>query len=197
MTKSLRRAVDLSTILAAVALTAVLGWHFSGQFRRDQSVHATQESLRAFEKMLAMRSAAKDTALTKTGWPATIDVTWFAGAPPLNSLLTPDRPWVEVATPEEAHMRDPNTRAAVSYQTASFWYNPYLGIVRARVPYEFNDEKSRELYNQVNSTSVASIYGTEMPRFEEAIFGPPAELAGSRTEVAGASTEPEPVEQPE
>ncbi len=193
MTKSLRRAVDLSTIAAAIALTAMLAWHFSGEFRRDGQVQSVRDSLRSFEKMLSMRSAAKDTPLSRTGWPLTMEAQWFGDGAPLNSLLTPDRPWVEVATPEEGHLRDPNIRIAADFRTAAFWYNPQLGIIRARVPYEINDEFARELYNQVNGTTVASIYGTELPRFEAATYGPPAELAGSPAETAGG-TEPTPNE---
>lgn len=179
MTKPLRRAVDLSTIAAAIALTAMLAWHFTGEFRREGEVKAVRDNLRSFEKMIAMRAAAKDTPLSRTGWPLTLEAQWFNGSAPLNVLVTPDRPWVEVATPEESHLRDPNVRIAADIRTAAFWYNPHLGIIRARVPYEINDEKARELYNQINGTSVASIYGTELPRFEEAPYGPPAELAGT------------------
>jgi hypothetical protein len=184
MTKPLRRAVDLSTIVAAIALTAMLAWHFSGQFKREKEVQAVRESIREMEKMLAMRAAAKDTPLTRNGWPTSVDVTWFNGAPPLNVLVSPDRPWVEIAPEEEAHLRDPNLRVASDWRTAGFWYNPYLGIVRARVPYEINDERAREMYNQINGTSVASIYGTELPRLGDIPVGPPAELAGSPPEPA-------------
>lgn len=187
MTKPLRLAVDLSTIIAAIALTAMLAWHFSGQFKREKEVQSVRDGLRTFEKMLAVRAAAKDTPMTKTGWPESIDPKWFNGEAPLNGLLTPDRPWVEVATPAEAHLKDPNVRIASDYSIASFWYNPHLGIVRARVPYEINDENARDLYNEVNGTSVASIYGTELPRLDDVPYGPPAELADP-----GPQPEPDP-----
>lgn len=179
MSKSLRRAVDVSTVVAAIALTAMLGWHFSGEFRRDKEVQGVRDGLRSFEQMLAMRAAAKDTPLTKTGWPQSMEAQWFNGSPPVNTLVTPARPWVEIATPEEAHLRDPNIRVAADYRTAGFWYNPHLGIVRARVPYEINDEKARDLYNEINGTHLASIYGTEQPRLDDVPYGPPAELAGT------------------
>jgi hypothetical protein len=180
MSKSLRRAVDLSTIAAAVGLTAMLAWHFSGQFKREKEVQTVQDSLRRFDQMLSMRAAAKDTPMSGRGWPLTMDATWFGNDPPRNVLLTPDRPWIEVAAASEAHLKHPNIRVAADYKTAAFWYNPYQGILRARVPYEISDERAREMYNLINQTTVDSIYGTEMARQPEFDFvGPPVELAGT------------------
>lgn len=177
MSKPLRRAVDLSTFLAAITLLAVLGWHFSGQVRHDHEITSVRDGLRRFEQTLSMRAAAKDTAITARGWPTTIDSAWFGGDPPRNTLVTPERPWVEIAPPTEAHLRNPNVRIAGDWSTAGFWYNPYLGILRARVPYDISDERARNLYNLVNGTSVDSIYGVETEMPEDTFMGPPAELA--------------------
>lgn len=187
MTKPLRKAVDVSAIVAAIALAGILIWHFTGEMRRERDVQAVRESLRSFETTIAMHAAAKDTSLTKNGWPATIEAFWFNNGPPLNILLGPERPWVEVATPEEAHLRDPNARVASDFRTAGFWYNPYLGIIRARVPYEINDENARVLYNQINGTNVTSIYGTAVAKFEDVPYGPPAELANTPLEGTKSS----------
>ncbi|HEX6873764.1 MAG TPA: hypothetical protein VF163_21905, partial [Micromonosporaceae bacterium] len=167
MSKSLRRAVDLSTIAAAVGLTAMLAWHFSGEFKREKEVQTVQEGLRRFDQMLAMRAAAKDTPMTGRGWPQTMDATWFGTDPPRNVLVTPDRPWIEIALPSESHLKHPNVRVVADRRTAGFWYNPYQGVLRARVPYEISDERALEMYNQVNGTSVSSIYGTELAREPE------------------------------
>jgi hypothetical protein len=184
MSKSLRRAVDLSTVAAAVGLTVMLTWHFSGQFKHEKNVQSVQDSLRRFEQMLAMRAAAKDTPMTGRGWPQTMDVTWFGTDPPTNVLLSPDRPWIEVALPSEAHLKHPNIRVAADLRTASFWYNPYQGILRARVPYEISDERALETYNLINGSSVDSIYGTELARQPGYDYvGPPVELAGTPFEV--------------
>lgn len=177
MTKPLRRAVDLSTVIAAVALVVILARHFSGEFRNEQQISSVKDSLRRFDQILAIRSASKDTAMTPKGWPTTIEVVWFDGDPPRNELVSPDRPWVEVAPPTEAHLKNPNVRIAADMRTASFWYNPYQGILRARVPFDISDEKARQLYNQVNGTSVNSIYGVEALLPEEQFTGPPSELA--------------------
>ncbi len=177
MTKPLRTAVDLSTIVAGISLVAVLGWHFSGQVGRDTQVKSVQEGLRRFEQSLSMRAAAHDTPVTPRGFPTTIDPSWFGGDPPKNTLVTPERPWVEIAPPTEAHLTNPNVRIAATWSTAAFWYNPYNGVLRARVPYDISDERARDLYNLINNTNVSSIYGVEAVLPEDMFMGPPAELA--------------------
>jgi hypothetical protein len=194
MSKSLRRAVDVSTVAAAIGLTAMLAWHFTGEFKREKEVTSVKDALRRFEQELSMRGASKDTPVTRRGWPLVLDPTWFGNDPPLNTLLTPDRPWVEIAPIEEAHLKDPNIRVAADYKTAAFWYNPYQGILRARVPFEISDERAREMYNQINGTVVSTIYGTEMPRVDDFV-GPPSDLAvqsGSEPTTATALEPPLP-----
>src|SRR5262249_12261162 len=66
---------------------------------------------------------------------------------------------VEVATPAEASLQDPAVRLTLDAHVASFWYNPYQGIVRARVPVLISDEKALDLYNTINGTHLATIYG--------------------------------------
>jgi hypothetical protein len=63
------------------------------------------------------------------------------------------------------------------WSTAAFWYNPYKGILRARVPYDISDERALDLYNRVNGTSVSSIYGVEALLPADEFTGPPGELA--------------------
>jgi hypothetical protein len=41
---------------------------------------------------------------------------------------------------------------------AAFWYNPYQGILRARVPVMISDEESLSVYNRINSSSLTSIF---------------------------------------
>jgi hypothetical protein len=38
-----------------------------------------------------------------------------------------------------------------------FWYNPALGVVRARVPRTLSDAEALELYNEVNGTRLQEL----------------------------------------
>jgi hypothetical protein len=70
---------------------------------------------------------------------------------------------------------------AIDNSVASFWYNPYQGVIRARVPIVISDRKA--LYNSVNRTRLDSIYSKDLPIEEPpaaalidpaTLFGPPA-----------------------
>jgi len=91
----------------------------------------------------------------------TIDPAWFQEAAPGNPLLDEDRPWVEVAGTSQADLLHPPVRMAVEKSIAAFWYNPYQGVVRARVPVMVSDDKATELYNRVNGTGMSSIFVRE------------------------------------
>jgi hypothetical protein len=88
-----------------------------------------------------------------------VDPQWFGAEPPRNGLVSPERPWVEVATPAEASLQDPPVRLTVDPKVAAFWYNPYQGVVRARVPVSISDAKSLAMYNAINGTRLTTIYG--------------------------------------
>lgn len=155
---TLRRTVNVVTIVAAIGLVGGLGYYKVEEARHQAAIDALAGDVSRFEQMVKLRAATKDVELNGRGWPVTIDPAWFDGDPPRNRLLTGDRPWVEVAGPEDAHLRDPVVRVALDERFASFWYNPYQGIVRARVPLEINDKLTLELYNTVNGTALTTIY---------------------------------------
>ena len=82
----------------------------------------------------------------------------FEDGAPRNPFLTGHRPWVEVAPPDEALLMHPFIRCDSSGNAAEFWYNPYLGIVRARVPYLRSDRETLALYNDVNDCELDSLF---------------------------------------
>lgn len=148
-------AIGLVLVLAMLA--GVVSFKRESQ-QRDASIQRACASRHRMELEIRYRSASRLAGLNARGWPKTVDAKWFEGAPPRNSLLPPEQPWVEIATPEQAGMRDPPVRMAVDESFAGFWYNPYLGIVRARVPVMVNDQEAVELYNRVNSRNLVSIF---------------------------------------
>jgi hypothetical protein len=80
--------------------------------------------------------------------------------PPRNHLLTGDRPWVELAPVEDAdrdHPADPVAFDLDGHKSASFWYNPYRGVVRARVAPQINEQETLALYNRVNGVFLATL----------------------------------------
>jgi hypothetical protein len=144
-------------------------------FRTNQEKEAMIEraagELRRVELELKYRAAAKLPGLNGKGWPQQIEEEWFRGPSgvPRNPLVSSERPWVDIATGEELEMDHPALKMTADPRLAGFWYNPNLGVVRARVPVMVSDVDSLELYNRVNGTHLASIFGAAVkPREEEA-----------------------------
>lgn len=157
---NLRRIVDVVALgLCLVVVTLVVI-----QQTRNESVESvvvqTELSLAHFHEVLKVQATTNGVAVNGRGWPNTIEGHWFDDDPPLNHLLTGDRPWVEIAPAEDAdrdHPADPVTFDADGQKAASFWYNPYRGVVRARVAPQINEDESLALYNRVNGVFLATL----------------------------------------
>jgi hypothetical protein len=87
-----------------------------------------------------------------------VDPNWFERNPPRNPLISAECPWVEVASIDQAGLQDPPIRMAIDGTLAGFWYNPYLGILRARVPVMVSDQDAVDMYNRINATRLSSIF---------------------------------------
>lgn len=146
-----------SLLMACLALAGYL-WHRQATAREDQLVREARSAVEDIRRSIKYRAATEDPTVNQVGWPVTIDPSWFGGKVPMNPLLTRDRPWVEVASSDEAKLTDPPIRQVLTDGIASFWYNPSNGIVRARVGAAVSDAKALELYNQINGTTLRSLF---------------------------------------
>ena len=81
----------------------------------------------------------------------------------MNDLVTPERPWLEVAPASQKDLDHPPVRMTITDEIAAFWYNPGTGIVRARVPVTVSDRRATELYNSINGTTLVSIFADQGP----------------------------------
>lgn len=156
----MRRIVDVVALgLCLVVVTLAI----IQQTRRasiEDVVVQTEISLAKFHSMLKVQATTNGVAVNGRGWPNTIEGRWFDDDPPRNYLLTGDRPWVEIAPAEEAerdHPADPVAFDTGGSKAASFWYNPYRGVVRARVAPQINDEQTLAMYNRVNGVFLATL----------------------------------------
>ncbi len=131
------------------------------QEKQDAEIDRAATEVRRFELEIKYRAASRLGELNARGWPVTVDPTWFDGEAPRNNLLSPEHPWVEVATIEQAELQHPPVRMAVTNELAGLWYNPFQGIVRARVPVMVSDNQAVKIYNRINDCALASIFQTE------------------------------------
>lgn len=156
--------------MAAATITCgvlLLTWHARRGDDEQRSADQTRAAVLKLDRQVKFRAAVSraefkpeeglSTDVNQRGWPVTIDPDWFGANPPINRLTPPGCPWIEIASPDELTLSNPVVRVALDRDTAAFWYNPALGIVRARVGPTASDERAIRLYNAVNGTSVASI----------------------------------------
>ena len=106
------------------------------------------------EREALYRAAVGETDRTARGFALRIDATWF-DPKPLNALSPRLGPWLEVAASDQADAKHPACILAGAHGLADFWYNPYRGVVRARVPMQISQGATVELYRQVNRSMPA------------------------------------------
>jgi len=155
----LKRVLDI-TLLVLVTSVILGGVMWSRAGRDEQAaIDGTRGAVERLEREIRLRSGARNAELNARGWPVRVESDWFLGEAPRNLLLGGDHPWIEIAPPADALLEHPRTRIAIDRSTASFWYNPANGIVRARTPAGVSDKRTTEVYNDVNSSSLSSIFG--------------------------------------
>ncbi len=155
------RDVALLIVLTAACLGVV--YYQMDRTEASETIEKTMIDGQRLEREVRFRAATKAVELNARGWPVTIDPEWFSGDAPVNRLVSDEHPWVEVAGPDQAGLTHPPVRIAVDNSVAGFWYNPFQGIVRARVPVSVSDEQTTAVYNAVNQSSIPSIHWAEKP----------------------------------
>jgi hypothetical protein len=187
----MRRIVDIAALLVVAAVVVGVLWLRTTRQREVDLAGVVAGELARFQQEVLRRAATGAGDVNARGWPVTINPDWFGGRPPQNGLLSPDRPWVEVATPEQAHLMHPEVRLAIDRSLAAFWYNPYQGVVRTRVPAAVSDQGSLELYNRLNRCALASIFQAEPGPHIEPVAPAPADGSAHRATAEADQAEPE------
>lgn len=152
---------DIVLVIMIATLCAGGGWWWLDRHAQADLTDRTLADRHRLEMEVRYRAATKKADLNSRGWPHTVDPKWFEDQPPQNRLVDNLRPWIEVAPVEQAELTHPPIRITINDQLAAFWYNPYQGLVRARVPIQVSDDSATALYNQVNGTDLASIHWDE------------------------------------
>jgi hypothetical protein len=155
----MRWLVNITVGLMVVAIAGAALLHRRADAGREARLQAVQAELARFQKEITLQAAITGSTGTLR-FPDTIDPTWFDGHPPRNHLLGSQHPWVEVAPMNQRQLQHPPDRVASSAGAASFWYNPHLGVVRARVPMGESDQDALTDYNYINGTTLGDLYAS-------------------------------------
>ena len=133
--------------------------------RRQEQYELARETVRGdvqrFHQQIKLQAALGKVELSEQGYPLTIDPEWFTkddGGMPQNPLLDDQHPWLEIAGPNQMLLVHPPTRTAANRRLAKFWYNPYTGMLRARVPDSVSDSETVEVYNYINNCSLENLF---------------------------------------
>ncbi|MEO1235207.1 MAG: hypothetical protein AAFX76_00305 [Planctomycetota bacterium] len=157
--------------LVAVAVAAVAAGLFlarSGSDTQVQQAAVTRDALaQLYERASYYGALDRSLETTRTLWPVAVLPEWFGQNLPRNTLLILDdkltsagqataRPWIDIAPPGDraAHPPDP---VAVRRDQAQFWYNPNVGLFRARVAATIGEDDALALYNHVNGVELAEL----------------------------------------
>lgn len=162
MPKCRRWLLDGVGVVACLVLIAGAVLYMRTRQEKEALIERAATELRRVELEMKYRAAAKLPGLNAHGWPAAIDEEWFQGPSgvPRNPLVSSERPWIDMASADELDQEHPMVKMTADPKLAGFWYNPSLGVIRARVPVMVSDDETLELYNRVNGTHIASIFGS-------------------------------------
>ena len=153
----MRLAINLLIPVMVVLLVAGVVVYDHVQ-RQTRDTHQTvRQDLVRLRGQAAYHGAMRRTAVTKAGFPSVIRKEWFAGEPlPTNVLVVGRHRWLDVA-PSGDMSEHPPDPIVFGPDQGGFWYNPNIGVVRARVPWEHSVTKALAMYNKLNFTSLTRL----------------------------------------
>jgi len=145
--------------LIALMLVGILGaaLHVHYQHRRERSmVFAVQSALGELHEQARLHGAVANEDATSAGFPRRIDPRWFAEELPVNVLIDRQHLWIDQA-PAGDYSEHPPDPVLTDREQAGFWYNPNLGVFRARVAPRLSDTDALRIYNRVNNSRLESL----------------------------------------
>lgn len=152
----MRLLVDvLIVVMLTGALTGLLWYQHAEQNRLDR-VEAVQRAIRVIESESLYRAALGEVASTPRGYARVIRAAWFDRQP--TNLLAEDQEaapsWLEHIDFQSERDRANPRQIVADREHAPFWYNPYRGVVRARVSMQLSRRMTVRLYNTINGTAL-------------------------------------------
>lgn len=153
----MRLIIDTLVALTLVGVLGGIALHSHREKEVERRIKLARDELRQIQSQVMLQAAMEQVALTRYGYPASIDPKWFGGRVPGNPLLKAGHDFVNVAAGSEAGAEHPRDPMAIGPGAAQFWYNPYKGVVRARVPDDVSEATALRLYNLVNDSQLTSL----------------------------------------
>jgi hypothetical protein len=156
----MRLLIDTLIALMAVGLLGGVLWTRSGEADVQKNIDNVREALEELRITAAYHGALGHLSNSPAGYPVHMMPEWFPEPRPANALLSEQHPWIDLAPPGDHAIHPPDPVAFRKHQ-AGFWYNPNLGVFRARVPADGSDASRLELYNRINHADLAALPQSE------------------------------------
>jgi type II secretory pathway pseudopilin PulG len=154
----MRLVIDSLVALMLCGFLAGVVLQTRAERRLDDKIELGRAEVERFQSQILLQAAIEKGELSQRGYPTTIEVEWFSGNAPLNPLLGPAHPWLEIADESQRDLLHPPNPMAFGVDVAQFWYSPYTGVVRARVPSDVSDATAVRLYNRMNGCNLQDLY---------------------------------------
>ena len=202
---AMRLIIDSLIALMLVAILGALIIHQRDRQEQADRLVTVQTALRMLERQVLYQAAVDELEVTTTGYPLSVSPGWFPSGVPMNTLVPPSQPWMDIAPLGDMADHPPDPVIHHDDQ-AGFWYNPNRGIFRARILPSLTDAATLRQYNEVNMTGLLVLphvtdHATQLARqpqpvmHEGVIFAATPEDKPRDVAVHTASNESEPPEQ--
>ena len=149
----MRLLVDTVIALILVAILGAVLWTQRLDQQRLEQVALVQQAMAALESQALYRAAIGEVHATSAGFAHHLSPAWFDHLPQNPLVDHREVPWVDSHEDVGPDRLNPRHIVADSHH-AGFWYNPYRGLIRARVPMQLTWASTVELYNLVNGTTL-------------------------------------------
>ncbi len=146
----------IDTLIAFMLVLVFMGIvvHQRTQAQMLDRIGTVHHCLMRLHEQAILHGAMDDVATTDVGFPVALSPLWFAEEGlPANIMVPGRQPWLDIAPPGD-HGEHPPDPVIYRPDQAGFWYNPNLGIFRARVPWAYSVDDAIELYNDLNGTDL-------------------------------------------
>ena len=176
----MRLLIDSMILIMVVVIVAAAVLYQRAGRDTQANLLTVQQSLVDFDEQLTYHSVLWQSRNEQAGdYPPQVMPEWFKDGVPSNPLLAGQYPWIDIAPPEDYSQHPPDPIVEASGQ-AGFWYNPNLGIVRARVPRQVTEQKTLELYNQANHVYLSKLPTDPDPDRIPLVFNPDPVTSGQQ-----------------
>ena len=154
----MRTLLNILVVVMLVGILVGVVMIRSNKGIKQDQIRTARDEVHRFQRQITLQATMAEVELTAEGYPLTADPNWFYGNLPQNLLIEAGHPWVEIAGRNDRSLLHPLDLVVRDAAAAQFWYNPYKGIVRARVPADISDAIALEIYNQVNDSSLGGVF---------------------------------------